>query len=243
LINIMYNHCKAIFTSPGTLPDSVGVPHNIDDLIAEEQTSGYTRTAFSRYCRTCRKPKPARTHHCHICKKCILKMDHHCPWVANCVGHGNYRYFVLFTLYLMIGCLFIVVVSFPLFFAHLPRELRYKHEGPAFFGIILCGSAFFALGAMCGLHVYLILSNQTTIELYYNRKQVRMARARGEIYRNPYDLGRKKNFQAVFGVGKYYFSWLLLGRSPGDGMHFESRFGQADTMARSSAWDKSVVQV
>jgi hypothetical protein len=50
-------------------------------------------------CNKCMLLKPARAHHCSICKRCVLKMDHHCPWVDNCVGFKNYKFFLLFLIY------------------------------------------------------------------------------------------------------------------------------------------------
>ena len=47
-----------------------------------------------RSCRTCHFLKPARSKHCSICKACVAKSDHHCIWVMNCLGKGNYLYFV-----------------------------------------------------------------------------------------------------------------------------------------------------
>lgn len=33
------------------------------------------------------------------CDICVVNLDHHCPFVNNCVGRGNRRVFVLFTLF------------------------------------------------------------------------------------------------------------------------------------------------
>ena len=57
-----------------------------------------------KVCPTCLFFKPARSKHCSICKKCVAKQDHHCVWIMNCVGKGNYGYFIalLFSLSVML---------------------------------------------------------------------------------------------------------------------------------------------
>jgi hypothetical protein len=45
-------------------------------------------------CTICKIPKLARSRHCSRCGVCVARADHHCVWVNNCIGRGNYKYFL-----------------------------------------------------------------------------------------------------------------------------------------------------
>lgn len=68
-----------------------------------------------RFCEKCQLIKPDRAHHCSVCGTCVLKMDHHCPWVNNCVGFHNYKFFILFLAYGLLYCLFLTATSLQYF--------------------------------------------------------------------------------------------------------------------------------
>lgn len=92
-------HLKTILTDPGSVPQRTATTEYLREL---EANGSQAPNNVVYKCTECCSVKPERAHHCSVCKRCIIKMDHHCPWVNNCIGERNQKYFVLFTLYVAI---------------------------------------------------------------------------------------------------------------------------------------------
>merc|ERR1712189_48377 len=66
-----------------------------------------------------------------ICKHCIRRMDHHCPWINNCVGEKNQKYFIQFLIYVgLLAAYAIALVAWSWYSEceDCPKDIRLKQS-------------------------------------------------------------------------------------------------------------------
>lgn len=205
----------------------------IVDLNVEQISSSSDKTFTipivrpSNVCRKCIYPKPTRAHHCSICAKCILNQDHHCPWINNCVGHLNHRYFFQFCFFLTLGSTYAATFGFTEFqhFLFGRKEFSYfdlissqklnsveiraeVSNAPTYFTFlflfIVALTASVVLLGFTFWHFWLISHAETTIDFHTNSVERKRLKKLGEKFVNPYHLGFRLNWKMFLSVNKWY---------------------------------------
>ncbi|XP_010792022.1 palmitoyltransferase ZDHHC18a isoform X1 [Notothenia coriiceps] len=178
---VVFSLLRTSFTDPGILPRAT--PDEAADIEKQIDTSGSStyrppprtkeilinqQVVKLKYCFTCKMFRPPRTSHCSLCDNCVERFDHHCPWVGNCVGKRNYRFFYSFIISLsfltsfIFGC---VITHITLRSQEGKSLVQSIQESPAsVVELVICFFSIWSILGLSGFHTYLIASNLTTNE-------------------------------------------------------------------------------
>lgn len=215
----LISYHNAVVTDPGGIPDSWKGEPSGKPLVAHEGADDFRpmerkrTTGNFRYCSRERKFKPDRAHYCKKMKKNILRMDHFCPWLSNCVGYYNHKFFVLFLFYTVLNS---TLADTQLIHALATCTLTVGKKFMLSQGAFLMSIVSATLAPFLGFHCWLISKNMTTIEFCENKcKLVNGCRL------SRFDKGLLHNIQCV--MGKDWYKWLIpMGAPPSDGTKWEA---------------------
>jgi palmitoyltransferase len=236
---LIWSFAMSIMVDPGRVPEwfallemerqGMHLPDKLLNLdkreyeqLAQESQGGSIekkQDGSGRWCRKCVKVKPDRCHHCRVCQRCVLKMDHHCPWINNCVGYYNYKYFYLFILYALLILFWVSSTSFLNFLVSIASDDVLDVWSSSFmivFCWLYCTLLGVALGGFVTFHTYLLVQNFTTIELVEKKGSP----ARGKTYLHPWDLKSIQNIKEC--LGPHVWLWMIPTRlhMRGNGVRF-----------------------
>lgn len=212
---MMISYVRAVVTNPGNIPDEDMAWEYAPGGEVQPETKEVKATGDRRHCKWCAKYKPDRCHHCRVCRVCILKMDHHCPWIYNCVGFRNHKYFFLLLLYSAIACNWITCTMIPTVEDFVQRNDNFASMFLVLFAETLAAFLGLLITLFFMFHIWLMLKGMTTIEFCEKS-------TKNQGFNNSaYDRGINGNIRAV--LGDWMILWFLPISPPaGNGVDFSA---------------------
>lgn len=120
------------------------------------------------WCKRCLAGRPERAHHCAVCDVCVLRMDHHCPWIGNCIGWRNHKFFILLNFWSFVACAtLLLTMRGPTAAEAFIAMLQPANDDPSFLPIVASGTAVVlctVTGGMVLNSVFMATRNVTTVE-------------------------------------------------------------------------------
>lgn len=213
ILMLLICYTRAFLTNPGGVPDT-------DEwrLQPDEDVIPHTRevklTGKRRHCKWCLQYKPDRCHHCRVCKTCVLRMDHHCPWIMNCVGFRNHKYFFLLIFYTVLNCFYCGSTLWESVSESTTRDIPMGNRFYMVLGLVLTVIMGTLMTVFFLFHTWLMFHGMSTIEYCEKRSQL------FPEGKPTYDKGYYKNVCAV--LGPQPLLWFLPVSLPtGDGVHWQ----------------------
>jgi len=163
-------HFFAAFTDPGIIPRTRAADFEPENTKADQEAEICGVMVRLDYCTTCRLWRPPRTHHCRLCDACIQNFDHHCPWVGNCVGKRNYRFFNLFIWSVIITSAYVIAITvYEVTIAVQNSDQNFLivafSQTPAAASLAIYATVIiFTMMSLCIYHCQLLASGHTTYE-------------------------------------------------------------------------------
>lgn len=231
---LLYCFARCVLTCPGTVPDGEGwefEPGIGGNVSGDEKINLLEKkvTGERRHCKWCLKYKPDRCHHCRICNVCVLKMDHHCPWVYNCIGFRNHKYFCLLLIYAAADLALVINNMLDSVWWSTRVDVNVFTMIMLMFALMLAAFLLLLITVFFSFHVWLMLKAMTTVE--YCEKSLKKASYNSSIY----SVGFYGNVCSVFGHNPLL--WLFpISLPTGDGLTWTNTKGD---VLRSSTFSGS----
>lgn len=147
------------------------------------------------WCPECAAERPERAHHCQDSGVCVLRMDHYCPWIGNCLGWRNHKFFALMNFWSFWTCtVLLATMREPTPMEAIDLFMAGKGAVGPGVAVLMAGVFWAVTGGMFLNTFFMACRNITTIE---------------ELLpgRNPYELDSwQGNVKQLFGA----WDWRLL---------------------------------